>query len=280
MKKRVALARALVLEPGAAAARRADQPPRHRGDRVARGAARRLRRRGAVRHPRPALPRPRGHPHRRARPRPARRASRQLQRLRGAQGRAARASRRWRTRKFDKLLAQEEAWIRQGVEARRTRNEGRVRRLEQLRLERAARRDRVGTVDLARRRGRALRQAGGRARARRASAYGDKRGGRGLLRRILRGDKVGLIGPNGCGKTTLLKLILGEIAPDAGTRAPGHEARGRLLRPVPRRSSTRRPRSPTRSRRAPTSSRSAARASTSSATSATSCSRRSARARR
>src|SRR2546425_1816841 len=112
-------------------------------------------------------------------------------------------------RKFDKVLAQEEVWIRKGIEARRTRNEGRVRRLEALRLERAARRDRVGEVGLevaeGERSGRLvadLDQAGKR--------YGDKRVVEKFSCRILRGDKVGLIGPNGSGKTTLLKLILGE----------------------------------------------------------------------
>src|SRR5581483_3207458 len=118
-------------------------------------------------------------------------------------------------RKFDKVLAQEEAWIRKGVEARRTRNEGRVRRLEALRLARAARRERAGRVGLAldagERSGRLvaeLEHVGKR--------YGDKRIVEDFSARLLRGDKIGLIGPNGSGKTTLLKLILGEIAPDSG----------------------------------------------------------------
>jgi ABC transport system ATP-binding/permease protein len=118
-------------------------------------------------------------------------------------------------RKFDKVLAQEEVWIRKGIEARRTRNEGRVRRLEALRIERAARRDRVGKVGLelaeGERSGRLvadLDQAG--------KHYGDKRVVEKFSCRILRGDKVGLIGPNGSGKTTLLRLILGEIRPDSG----------------------------------------------------------------
>jgi ATP-binding cassette subfamily F protein uup len=118
-------------------------------------------------------------------------------------------------RKFDKVLAQEEVWIRKGIEARRTRNEGRVRRLEALRIERAARRDRVGKAGLelaqGERSGRLvadLDQAG--------KHYGDKRVVEKFSCRILRGDKVGLIGPNGSGKTTLLKLILGEIRPDSG----------------------------------------------------------------
>src|SRR5712692_4069481 len=118
-------------------------------------------------------------------------------------------------RKFDKVLAQEEVWIRKGIEARRTRNEGRVRRLEALRLERAARRDRVGKVGLwlaeGERSGRLvadLEEVG--------KKYGDKNVVTKFSCRILRGDKVGLIGPNGSGKTTLLRLLLGEIGPDSG----------------------------------------------------------------
>ena len=118
-------------------------------------------------------------------------------------------------RKFDKFLAQEEVWIRQGIQARRTRNEGRVRRLEALRLERAARRNRVGKVALAVEEGERsgklvveLRKAG--------KHYGTKQVVQDFSCRILRGDKVGLIGPNGSGKTTLLKLILGELQPDEG----------------------------------------------------------------
>src|SRR5712664_4802363 len=118
-------------------------------------------------------------------------------------------------RKFDKVLAQEEVWIRKGIEARRTRNEGRVRRLEALRIERAARRDRVGKVGLelaeGERSGRLvadLEEVG--------KNFGDNRVVKKFSCRILRGDKVGLIGPNGSGKTTLLRLILGEIRPDSG----------------------------------------------------------------
>ncbi|HUQ28248.1 MAG TPA: ATP-binding cassette domain-containing protein [Usitatibacter sp.] len=118
-------------------------------------------------------------------------------------------------RKFDKELAQEEAWIRQGVQARRTRNEGRVRRLEQLRLDRAARRERVGKVELvasqAERSGRLVAEL-----EHVTKRYGDKTVVDDFSARIMRGDKIGLIGANGTGKTTLLKLILGEIAPDAG----------------------------------------------------------------
>ena len=118
--------------------------------------------------------------------------------------------------RFDKLLAQEEVWIRKGVEARRTRNEGRVRRLEALRRERAARRDRLGNVSLAVDRG----DQGGQMVAELqhvTKRFGDRVVVRDFSTRILRGDRIGFIGPNGAGKTTLLKLILGEIAPDEGT---------------------------------------------------------------
>jgi ATP-binding cassette subfamily F protein uup len=118
-------------------------------------------------------------------------------------------------RKFDKLLAQEEAWIRKGVEARRTRNEGRVRRLESLRIERASRRNRIGQVEISLSEG----ERSGRLVAELEHVtrrYGDKVVVDDFSTRIMRGDKVGLIGPNGSGKSTLLKLILGEIAPDSG----------------------------------------------------------------
>ncbi len=119
-------------------------------------------------------------------------------------------------RKFDKVLAQEETWIRKGIEARRTRNEGRVRRLEALRRERAARRERIGRVELAlaegARSGKLVAELDDV-----AKAYGDNVVVRDFSCRILRGDKVGLMGPNGSGKTTLLRLILGELKPDVGT---------------------------------------------------------------
>ena len=118
--------------------------------------------------------------------------------------------------RFDKVLAQEEVWIRKGVEARRTRNEGRVRRLEALRRDRAARRDRLGNVKLAVDKG----EQSGQMVAELADVtkrFGERVVVRDFSTRIMRGDRVGLIGPNGAGKTTLLKLILGEIAPDSGT---------------------------------------------------------------
>ena len=117
---------------------------------------------------------------------------------------------------FDKKLAQEEAWIRQGVEARRTRNEGRVRALEQLRIQRRERRERPGMVEL---------------RAQDASPSGKlvfeaehvnhSFGAAPIITdfsvRIMRQDRIGIIGPNGCGKTTLIKLLVGELEPSSGT---------------------------------------------------------------
>ena len=117
--------------------------------------------------------------------------------------------------RFDKLLAQEEVWIRKGVEARRTRNEGRVRRLESLRRERSARRERFGNVKLALDRG----DGSGQMVAELENVekhFGDRCIVRNFSTRILRGDRIGLVGSNGAGKTTLLKLILGELEPDAG----------------------------------------------------------------
>lgn len=117
--------------------------------------------------------------------------------------------------KFDKFLAQEEVWIRQGIKARRTRNEGRVRRLEALRLDRAARRERQGNVklnlDAGERSGKLVAELDNV-----VKAYGDRTLINGFSTRILRGDKIGLLGPNGIGKTTLLKLILGDIEADSG----------------------------------------------------------------
>lgn len=118
--------------------------------------------------------------------------------------------------RFDKLLAQEEVWIRKGVEARRTRSVGRVARLVQMREEHAARREVQGNVKLEVSQG----DRSGKIVAELvdvAKHYGDKAVVRDFSATILRGDKVGLLGPNGVGKTTLLKLILGELAPDAGT---------------------------------------------------------------
>ena len=118
-------------------------------------------------------------------------------------------------RLFDKFHAQEEAWIRKGIEARRTRNEGRVRRLEELRRQRTARRERVGQVNFKLNTG----EKSGKiiAELEHASfAYGDKVIMNQFSTIIQRGDKIGLIGANGIGKTTFLKLILGELQPTYG----------------------------------------------------------------
>ncbi|HVI59976.1 MAG TPA: ATP-binding cassette domain-containing protein [Luteimonas sp.] len=117
--------------------------------------------------------------------------------------------------RFDKLLAQEETWIRQGIKARRTRDEGRVRRLKAMRVERAQRREQAGNVRME------TAQAGASGRkvveARDVSfGFGGRLLVRDLSTTILRGDRIGLIGPNGSGKTTLLKLLLGELLPQAG----------------------------------------------------------------
>ncbi|MCP3023302.1 ATP-binding cassette domain-containing protein [Cupriavidus basilensis] len=118
--------------------------------------------------------------------------------------------------KFDKLLAQEEVWIRKGVEARRTRSVARIQRLETMRTDRAARRDVQGNVKLevsqGERSGKIVSEL-----TDVSKAFGSKMVVRDFTGTIMRGDKVGLIGANGAGKTTLLRLILGELAPDAGT---------------------------------------------------------------
>ncbi|HVE49676.1 MAG TPA: ATP-binding cassette domain-containing protein [Casimicrobiaceae bacterium] len=118
-------------------------------------------------------------------------------------------------RKFDRFWKQEEAWIRRGVEARRTRDMGRVRRLEALRVERAQRRERLGNVKLALdagvRSGKLVVELDNVTKRFSGNAIV-----RDLSTRVMRGDRVGLIGPNGVGKSTLLKLMLGELQPDEG----------------------------------------------------------------
>ncbi len=117
---------------------------------------------------------------------------------------------------FDKKLAEEETWIRQGIKARRTRNEGRVRALKAMRSERSERRQDVGKAKLK------LQEA------KRSGAlvadlkeitfgYGDQTIVKDFSITLMRGDKIGIIGPNGAGKTTLLKLLLGQLKPDSGT---------------------------------------------------------------
>jgi ATP-binding cassette subfamily F protein uup len=117
--------------------------------------------------------------------------------------------------KFDKKLAEEEAWLRQGIKARRTRNEGRVRALLAMRDERAARRSLVGSVrlqtDAGARSGQMVFEA-----ERVAKSFDAGPIVREFTMRVMRGDRIGLIGPNGSGKTTLLKLLLGDLQPDAG----------------------------------------------------------------
>ncbi|WP_404340232.1 ABC transporter ATP-binding protein [Pseudoalteromonas mariniglutinosa] len=121
---------------------------------------------------------------------------------------------------FDKRLAEEEAWIRQGVKARRTRNEGRVRELKQLRNERKQRIDQVGKTDFnietADRSGKLVFEANGL-----SHAFKDKIIAQDFSTLVMRGDRIGLVGPNGIGKTTLLKLLFGELAADSGTIKQG-----------------------------------------------------------
>jgi ABC transport system ATP-binding/permease protein len=118
-------------------------------------------------------------------------------------------------RRFDKFWAQEEVWIRKGVEARRTRDEGRVRRLESLRIEREARRERSGSVkislDAGERSGKLVAEL-----TDVNKSFGDQVIVRDFSMTVQRGDRLGLVGANGVGKSTLLKLMLGELSPDAG----------------------------------------------------------------
>ena len=123
-------------------------------------------------------------------------------------------------RRFEKFWAQEEVWIRKGVEARRTRNEGRVKRLERLRVERTERLDRLGNVrislDAGERSGQLVAEL-----TDVTKRFGDRAVIRNLSARIMRGDRIGLIGPNGAGKSTLIRLILGDLEPDEGTLKRG-----------------------------------------------------------
>jgi ATP-binding cassette subfamily F protein uup len=119
-------------------------------------------------------------------------------------------------RRFEKFWAQEEVWIRRGVEARRTRNEGRVKRLERLRVERAERLDRIGNVKLSLDSG----ERSGQLVAELQDvdkSFGGRKIVDGLSMRLMRGDRVGLIGPNGAGKSTLLSILLGTLEPDSGS---------------------------------------------------------------
>ena len=117
---------------------------------------------------------------------------------------------------FDKKLAQEEAWIRQGIKARRTRNEGRVRALEALREQHRARRNRSGTVNMnvneADRSGKQVFETDNL-----SFAFGDNEIVKNLSVSIMRKDRIGIIGPNGCGKSTLINLLLGKLEPTSGS---------------------------------------------------------------
>jgi ABC transport system ATP-binding/permease protein len=117
---------------------------------------------------------------------------------------------------FDKKLAQEEVWIRKGVQARRTRNEGRVRALEQLRIQRRERRERIGQIEVraqeAEPSGKLVFEA-----LNVTKVFGTAPIIADFSARIMRGDRIGIIGPNGCGKTTLIKLLVGELDPTDGT---------------------------------------------------------------
>jgi len=116
----------------------------------------------------------------------------------------------------DKVLAKEETWIRQGIKARRTRNEGRVRALKKLREERKSRRDRVGNVNLkiqdSKKSGHEVIEASDL-----SFEWEDQKIVRDFSINVTRGDRIGIIGPNGCGKTTLIKLLLGDLEPQQGT---------------------------------------------------------------
>jgi ABC transport system ATP-binding/permease protein len=126
--------------------------------------------------------------------------------------------------KFDKKLAEEEAWIRRGIKARRTRNEGRVRALMAMREERAGRRSQAGAVrlqlDASDPSGKMVFEAEGL-----SKRFGTSEVVRDLSLRVMRGDRIGLIGPNGSGKTTVLRLLMGELAPDEGTVRHGANVR-------------------------------------------------------
>ena len=223
-----------------AAARRADQPPRPRLDRLAGGAAARLQGQRDADHPRPRLPRRRGHAHRRARPRHAAQLPGQLQRLRADEGR--RAGRRGAGQRARRQAAGAGG----GVDPQGRRGAAHAqRRAHRSAWRCCARSARRGASRSARC---GWRSTPARPAARSSPScatcrmrFGDEASSSSdFSATILRGDKVGLIGPNGAGKTTLLKLILGELQPDRGTVRQGTQARGGLLRPDAQRARPRR----------------------------------------
>ena len=137
-----------------------------------------------------------------------------------------------RDREFDRKRSEEEVWIRQGIKARRTRNEGRVRALVKMREDFRARRKKTANVKLqiqeGERSGKLVIEAKGV-----HFSYEDKPVVKDFSTTILRGDKVGIIGPNGAGKTTLLKILLKTMAPDSGTVRHGANSASPLFRPAP-----------------------------------------------
>jgi ATP-binding cassette subfamily F protein uup len=121
---------------------------------------------------------------------------------------------------FDKKLAQEEVWIRRGVEARRTRNEGRVRALYALREQHRQRRERVGRIEIEQQEGNESGKLVCEVEHVNLS-FGDRQIIKDFSVRVMRGDRIGIVGPNGAGKSTLIKLLLGELQPDSGTLKNG-----------------------------------------------------------
>ena len=193
----------------------------------------RVRRRAAVRQPRSRIRAASGAAHRGARSRPAEGWSGSYDDY-VLEKRAALDVEAKHAALFDKKLAQEEAWIRQGIEARRTRNEGRVRALEAVAHRAYASGASVG-ADGAQGAGcGTVGQAGVRGARASRSTSADRPVIADFSARIMRGDRIGIVGPNGCGKTTLIKLLMGELEPMRRIDLPRHLAPARLLRSAAR----------------------------------------------